>query len=152
MLITPRVGQGKRGPEGHIAYLLRQAQFAVRQAHEAAFEDLGVTAAQFLLLNLLDAYPGASGAELARIAQLTPQTINLIVRKLESDGLLDRQEHETHGRVLRTRLSTRGLAALRRCKARSKLIEQKMLQLLDAKSEQKVRQWLVDVADSFSRE
>jgi len=80
------------------------------------------------------------GAELPRVAHLTPQTINLIVRKLERDGFLEREEHERHGKVLRTRLSSRGLALLRQCKARSRVIEQRMCQLLAAKTGRKLRQ------------
>jgi DNA-binding MarR family transcriptional regulator len=146
MWVPPPVGSGKRGPEGHIGYLLRQAQAALRTAHDAAFAELGLTAPQFLVLTLLDAYPGASGAELARTAQLTPQTMNLIVRKLERDGFIERAEHETHGRVLRLRLSAKGSSRLRVAKAKADKIERRILALTDPTTERKLRRWLVDVA------
>ena len=109
---APLVGEGKRGAQGHIGYLLRQAQAALRLAMDASFAELGLTSPQFLVLNVLDAYPGASGAEVARTTLLTPQTINLIVRNLERDGLVERRSHETHGRVLRTELSGAGSSSL----------------------------------------
>ncbi len=140
------MGTGKRGPNGHIGYLLRQAQAAMRQAYGASLGELGLTGPQFLVLNLIDAYPGASGAELARTAQLTPQTINLIVRKLEREQLIKRQEHETHGRLLRLTLTAKGTTRLRQAKALSDKIERRILALIDDDTEKKLRRWLVDVA------
>ena len=142
----PSVGAGKRGPDGHIGYLLRQATAAMRLAHDEALAEVGLTTPQFLVLNLLDAYPGASGAELARTAQLTPQTMNLIVRKLERERLIGRDEHETHGRVLRLTLTAVGKARLREAKTLSDKIERRILALTDADNERKLRRWLVDVA------
>ena len=144
--VVPAVGAGKRGPDGHIGYLLRQAQAAVRLAHDVALAEVGLTTPQFLVLTLLDAYPGASGAELARIAQLTPQTMNLIARKLERERLIARDEHETHGRVLRLTLTTLGTSRLRQAKMLSDKIERRILALADADTERKLRRWLVDVA------
>jgi len=144
--VPPSVGAGKRGPDGHIGYLLRQAQAAVRLAHDVALAEAGLTTPQFLVLNLLDAYPGASGAGLARTAQLTPQTINLIVRKLEREGLIARDEHETHGRVLRLTLTALGKERLRQGKILSDRIERRILALAEPDTERKLRRWLVDVA------
>jgi DNA-binding MarR family transcriptional regulator len=146
---APAVGEGKRGAIGHIAYLLRQAQGTVRQAHDAAFAEAGLTSPQFLVLTLLDAYPGASGAELARIAMLTPQTMNLVVRNLERDHLIERSEHETHGRVLRLVLTALGTQKLRECKRHANTIENTLLALLDPDVEPLVRQWLTDVATTL---
>ena len=39
----PAPGSGKRGEDGHIDYLLRQAQAATRLTLERALADLGVT-------------------------------------------------------------------------------------------------------------
>ncbi len=144
--VPPALGMGKRGPDGHIGYLLRQAQAAVRHAHDVALAEAGLTTPQFLVLNLLDAYPGASGAELARSAQLTPQTMNLIVRKLERERLIARDEHETHGRVLRLTLTAEGTARLRKGKILSDKLERRILALAEADTERKLRRWLVDVA------
>ena len=79
----PPPGQGKRGEKGYLAYLLRQAQAATRLTLERALADLGVTPPQFAVLTMLKAYPGLSGADLARVALLTPQTVGVIIRNLE---------------------------------------------------------------------
>ena len=148
---VPAAGEGKRGAEGHIAYLLRQAHGAVRFALDAELAQAGLTTPQFLILNLLDTYPGASGADLARIAQLTPQTVNLIVRKLERDRLIARKEHETHGRVLRMELTDAGTQCLRQCKRLADRVESRILDLLGPRAEPEVRRWLAAVAAALLR-
>lgn len=149
--MVPAVGEGRRGRQGHIAYLLRQAHGAVRSALDATLAEAGLTSPQFLVLNLLDTYPGASGAHLARVAQLTPQTVNLIVRKLERERLIARREHETHGRVLRMELTEAGAQRLRQCKQLADGVEARILALLDRDTETKVRSWLTAVAVELLR-
>lgn len=143
---TPRIGEGKRGADGHIAYLLRQAAAALRAALDAEFAVADLTGPQFLVLNLLAAYPGVSGAELARLTQLTPQTINLVVRKLERDALVHREPHASHGRVLCVALTPKGRQTLQRCKRLADAVERRMSRLLGTEAEALVRRWLVDVA------
>src|SRR6516225_2013522 len=87
----PTPGEGKRGPKGHLGYL-------VREAMEKALADLEVTPAQFAVLTMIVAYPGVSGADLARLTFLTPQTINVIVRNLERSGAIAKSAHAVHGR------------------------------------------------------
>ena len=60
----PGPGEAKRGPEGHLGYLLRQASVALRGAMDRALADLEVTTPQFAVLTMVAAYPGASGATL----------------------------------------------------------------------------------------
>ncbi|WP_217272037.1 MarR family winged helix-turn-helix transcriptional regulator [Sphingopyxis sp. BSNA05] len=86
----PAIGEGKRGTDGHIAYLLRQASAAVRQRLEQGFAAHKITLPQFTLLTMLKAYPGLSGAELARLAMLTPQTVNVITANLLKRGAIQR--------------------------------------------------------------
>ena len=112
----PPPGQGKRGEKGHLAYLLRQAQAATRLTLERALADLGVTPPQFAVLTMLKAYPGLSGADLARVALLTPQTVGVIIRNLERDGAIRKNPHPVHGRVLQWTLTRRGETLLGKCR------------------------------------
>lgn len=66
-------------------------------------------------LCFLEETPGLSGAQLARWAMVTPQTMNQILTGLERDGLLVRQADPEHGRILRAFLTPKGLAENRRC-------------------------------------
>src|SRR6516165_10089929 len=91
--VPPPPGQGKRGESGYLGYLLRQAQAAARLSLERALAELGATPPQFVVLTMLKAYPGLSGAELARVALLTPQTVSVIIRNLERDGAIRKSPH-----------------------------------------------------------
>ena len=83
-------GEGPRGAEGHLGYLLRQAQAAFRQAGDAALADLGLTLPQFALLALAGAYGPVSGAALARLSLQTPQTVDAVLKNLARAGLVVR--------------------------------------------------------------
>jgi DNA-binding MarR family transcriptional regulator len=145
----PKLGEQQRGPSGHIAYLLRQAQASVRHGLDQALAQTGLTSPQFLVLNLLNAYPEATGAELARVAQLTPQTMNLIIRKLELEECLTRSESEVHGRKLGLLMTRYGKLKLAQCKRLADEVETRILAHLDPKTEQIARDWLTAVALEF---
>ncbi len=61
---------------------------------------------------LLQATPGLSNAELARQSLITPQTMNVIVGRLEAAGLVVRSPHAAHGRILRAHLTPLGETTL----------------------------------------
>lgn len=149
--VAPAVGEGKRGEDGHLGYLLRQAQTAHRQAMEHALAPLGLTPPQFTVLTMLVAYPGASGADLARLSLLTPQTVSVIVANLERMGALVRTPHATHGRVLQIGVSTKGRQLLARCRTAVDAIEREMAVGLTAVEEAAVRRWLVRIAQQGGR-
>src|SRR5580693_1023207 len=123
----PLPGLGKRGEQGYLAYLLRQAQAAARLAMERALADLGVTPPQFVVLTMLRAYPGLSGADLARVALLTPQTVGVIIRNLERDGAIRKTPHPVHGRVLQWTLTRRGGTLLDNSRRRAVALERRLL-------------------------
>ncbi len=79
--MATRLGEGFRGPDGAVGYLLRQAQLTLRGALGAALRELGITTPQYSVLSVLDVEPGLSGAELARTSMLTPQTTNGILHR-----------------------------------------------------------------------
>jgi DNA-binding MarR family transcriptional regulator len=147
---VPRAGEGKRGSEGHLGYLVRQASVAVRAAMEKALADLDITPPQFSVLTMIVAYPGISGAELARLTFLTPQTINVIVGNLEKAGAIAKSAHAVHGRILRLTATARGQALLRRCRARVDEVEEKLARLVGREEERIVRQWLGAVAETLA--
>lgn len=92
------------------------------------------------------AYPGASGAELARLSLLTPQTMNVILANLERDGAIVRRPHAEHGRIQVNEITTAGKALLARCKRAVKTAEAALVQALSPAQEQVVRRWLVRAA------
>ena len=142
----PPPGEGKRGEKGYLAYLLRQAQAAARLTLERALADLRITPPQFVVLTMLKAYPGLSGADLARVALLTPQTVGVIIRNLERDGAIRKKPHPVHGRVLQWTLTRRGQALLAKCRARGRALERRLQAGLGPTAQATIRRWLSKIA------
>jgi DNA-binding MarR family transcriptional regulator len=148
----PLPGHGKRGEKGHLAYLLRQAQAATRLTLERALDDLGVTPPQFAVLTMLRAYPGLSGADLARVALLTPQTVGVIIRNLERDGAIRKTPHPVHGRVLQWTLTRRGGTLLDRSRQRVTALERRLVAGLGVKAQATIRRWLSKIAADLQQD
>ncbi|MFO1163014.1 MAG: MarR family transcriptional regulator [Reyranellaceae bacterium] len=148
----PRPGEGKRGPEGHLGYLVRQANVAVRGAMDRALADMDVTVPQFAVLTMIAAYPGVSGADLARLTFLTPQTINVIVSNLEKAGAIERSAHAVHGRILQLSATPEGRALLKRCRSRVNALEDRIGALISRDEERVVRRWLSAVAETLGKQ
>jgi DNA-binding MarR family transcriptional regulator len=142
----PAPGEAKRGEKGYLGYLLRQAHAATRLTLERAFADLGITPPQFAVLTMLKAYPGLSGADLARVAVLTPQTVGVIIRNLERDGAIGKEPHPVHGRMLQWTLTRRGANLLGKCRRHAMALERRLQSGLSAKSRLTVRRWLSKIA------
>src|SRR6266508_1729840 len=147
---VPRPGEGKRGPEGHLGYLVRQASVAVRAAMEKVLADIEITPPQFSVLTMIVAYPGVSGAALARLTFLTPQTINVIVRNLEKMGAIKKSADAEHGRILRLNATAKGQALLKRCRARVAQVDDRLAALAGRDEERVVRRWLSAVGEALS--
>jgi DNA-binding MarR family transcriptional regulator len=109
---APRIGERYRGVEGRSGYLLRQAWHAFRGAMEAALRAHGLSGSQYAVLSVLARDPGMSGADLARACNTTPQAMNGVLATLERDGLVERQPHPTHGRILQVTLTLEGTRRL----------------------------------------
>ena len=126
--------------ERQLGYELRLAEQAWRKNLEGPMRELGVTVPQYSTLRALERAPGASSAELARSAFVTPQTMNAIVLQLEHAGLIQRTVRTTNLRVLNAKLTPAGKALatkarrlVRRLEATAvaDLSELQHLQLLD---------------------
>lgn len=145
----PRVGEAKRGPEGHLTYLLRQANASVRLALDRALAKEEMTHPQQSVLTMIRAYEAISAADVARLTMLTPQTINGIVRALELRGAIRKEPDPVHGRILRLIITEEGHALNKRCRALTAPIEATLQAKMGANAEESIRQWMVEVAKAF---
>src|SRR5215216_88207 len=105
---VPAIGQSYRGVDGHSSYLLRQAWQAVSAAMDSALRPHGLTGPQYGVRSVLSREPGASGADLARACNTTPQAMNGVLATLERERLIERHPHPTHGRILQVTLTREG--------------------------------------------
>lgn len=145
----PAIGEAKRGPQGYLTYLLRQANASVRLALDRALAKEGMTYPQQAALTMIRAYEAISAADLARLAMLTPQTVNGIVRALEERGAIRKEPDPVHGRILRLVVTEEGRTLNKRCRALTAPIEAALNAKIDARHERALREWLVAVAKSF---
>ena len=148
----PAAGVGRRGIHGHLPYLLRQANAVTRLALDRALADLEMTLPQFSALQMIGAYQPLSSADLARLTWLTPQTVNAIVRNLETRAAIVRSPHDAHGRILNVELTAKGRRLLAQCRKRADRITAKLEAGLTSASDQEaVRRWLTYVATELGQ-
>jgi DNA-binding MarR family transcriptional regulator len=132
-----------------VGYVLKVAQQRLRLAMDTAMRDLGVTAPQYEVLRYLGESAGMSGADLARRAFVTPQTMNRIIVNLDKADLIERVPHAKSGRVLDTRLSPAGRRLLENCRERVDAVENTMLSGLTAAEREQLQDLLQRCADSL---
>ena len=86
---------------------------------------------QFTVLLAVSFVPGASGAQLARVCEVTPQTMTTVLSNLESKGLIERTPSSVHQKVLITMLTPRGRALLRKATIRERAVEERLCAAFD---------------------
>jgi DNA-binding MarR family transcriptional regulator len=105
-------------PEHAIGFLLKSIQHTLRQTLDEAMRKQGVelSFAQFVALFGLSCEPGITGAQLARRAMVSAQTMNSALHRLEVDGLIARRPHPHSRRADSWSLTDEGLAELARAR------------------------------------
>src|SRR5947207_8883164 len=97
-------------PEANLGYLFRLAHQRFRALLEHELEDLGLSAQDYGILSVFETRPELSTSELARITQVTRQTMHTSILSLEAAGLLERRARNQ--RVVLVRPTRRGRARL----------------------------------------
>lgn len=137
----------KKSPHETIGYALKQAQQALRLHMDRELKEVGLTAPQYAVLSSLEAEAGLSNAMLARQAFVTPQTMQVMLVKLEKAGLIERTPDEVHGRIQRTTLTSAGSAALKKAHDVGRSSERLIVEVLGADRASEVKKLLNDVAE-----
>src|SRR5271170_8493019 len=102
-----------------VAVLVKRLLQLFREGLDEKLRPYGVTAAQLHVLAKLDHEPGISGAKLARTCMVTPQTTQVLLRGIETNGWIVRTKHPENERVLQATLTPTGkrvLARSHRCR------------------------------------
>src|SRR3977135_133104 len=94
------------GPEANLGYLFRLAYQRFRALLEDELEDIGLSAQEYVILSVFETRPELSTSELARITQVTRQTMHAAVLELETAGLIERRPKTQ--RVILVRPTRRG--------------------------------------------
>ena len=96
---------------------IKVAEQATQQAKERVLREAGITVAQQAALTILSDHDGLTAAELARRCQVTPQTLNSTVGRMEARGLVQRSPHPMHGTLIEIHLTQRGREVFERADA-----------------------------------
>jgi len=89
-------------------YLIKRAQAAIHVCLEEIVSAHGLGIPQFVVLSFLAETPGLANADLARRAFVTPQSMNEVLKQLESTGLVERRQNPTNARILNAYLTHSG--------------------------------------------
>jgi DNA-binding MarR family transcriptional regulator len=100
-------------PQPDFLIQLRRAQHAVRLRLDAELAATGLTTPQYTVLAALEREGELSASDLAREFGMTAQTVNVLVKALETCGLVRRSRHPDHGRILLASLTPTGRQALK---------------------------------------
>jgi DNA-binding MarR family transcriptional regulator len=119
-------------PQPDFLVQLRRTQHAVRNRLDADLAATGLTMPQYTVLAALDRQGDLSASDLARQLGMTAQTVNVLVKGLETAGLLSRTRHPSHGRILLAELTATGRRALTRGYAAGKAVQDRVLSGLTA--------------------
>ena len=110
----------------------------------ANWSDLGLSAQDYGILSVFETRPELSTSELARISQVTRQTMHTSILSLEAAGLVERSARNQ--RVVLVRPTTRGRQCLETATRRVRLVEHAALADLSRKDARTIRAWLASLA------
>jgi DNA-binding MarR family transcriptional regulator len=131
-------------PDANLGYLFRLAHQRFRGALDEGLHDLGLSAHEYGVLSVFASRPELSTSELARIAQVSRQSMHAGVLRLEAAGLVERRARNQ--RDVQVRLTRRGPRRLEAATERVRAIERSALADLTRSDERVVRRWLAAVA------
>lgn len=138
------------GRERLIGYLLRRGQHAWQRALDETLHPLGISAAGFGVLRLIDTSPASSGAALAAGTLYSPQATHQLLVSLEAAGLVRRTPDPSDARRLLAQLTPRGREVLAEAYRRASELEERMTAGLSAAEHVRFREWLIQAADALS--
>jgi DNA-binding MarR family transcriptional regulator len=111
-----------------LGYLLSRVMFALKSDVSAAVLDpLEVAFPEYLCMRVLSKYPGQSNADLARALSVSPQAMNMVLRRLEERGLVTRPASVASGRSLPAQLTREGADLLKRTDAGVRAAENRLM-------------------------
>jgi DNA-binding MarR family transcriptional regulator len=83
-------------------------EHALERASKRMEDAIGVSGPQRFALRLIGGYPGLGAGQLAAVLHLHPSTVTGMVQRLESRGLVRREQHAHDGRRMHLYLTPAG--------------------------------------------
>lgn len=99
-------------------FYVQQVEQLVRRRIDECLQPDGLTAGQYMVMNLIVHHEPVSSAELARRANMTAQSMGEFIKNLESKQLVTRCTDPDNRRVIQVTLTPAGRQLLVRCEAK----------------------------------
>jgi DNA-binding MarR family transcriptional regulator len=130
---NPKAREWWTKPEHAVGLLLRSLHHTLRQSMDEALRKQGIDLSFAAVVALFGLHnePGITGAQLARRAFVSAQTMNSALHRLELEGRIERRPHPDSRRADSWSLTAAGLAELERAHAVGISVFTKMLASFD---------------------
>jgi DNA-binding MarR family transcriptional regulator len=134
-----------------MTYMLRLVSSALGYQVDRALKEFSLTHTQLGALSHLKLVrPGAlSGAELGQRIGVTPQSMSTAVAALLARGLVEREPHPDHGRILQLRITPAGTEIRDRAQTAIKKLNDRILSLLDEEQQRQLGEILRTLMDGL---
>jgi DNA-binding MarR family transcriptional regulator len=132
-------------------YLIKRAQAALHVCLEEIVSPHGLGIPQYVVLSLLAETPGLANAELARRAFVTPQSMNEVLKQLESTGLVERRRNPANARILNAYLTRTGNRKWSAVSSQVRELEARLLSGLTTDERQTLNRSLLTIIDNVTR-
>ncbi|NYF89155.1 MarR family transcriptional regulator [Tunturiibacter empetritectus] len=119
-------GVKRQAERRRAAQMMKRILIHFRSQMDEALRPQGVTTAQLHILKTLREEPGVSGAQLARLCYVTPQSAQSLLTGLARDGWIVRNKGRGNDRILAARLTAEGEELLQEAEKMVKVIEGKL--------------------------
>ena len=141
----------------NLAKLYRRPGFLVRRAHQIAVSifleesrELRITTTQYGILYVLRHNPGIDQVSLAKLLGLDRSTTGMVLKKLETDGLIGRGVGRDDRRRRSLHLTKAGVQTLQRLTGPARRSQERMLSALDPGERETFLRLLDKVARKFN--
>jgi len=130
-------------------YLIKRAEIEVTSRMYSSLADYDITPIQFTVLYFVDYDKGdLSSAQLSRRFSMTPQSMNELVKVLETKKLLKKAVDPSHKRILRLSLTAKGKKLLQDCNNALDIMEASLLQGLSSTEIDNLRKLIGKILES----
>ncbi|MEC3977379.1 MarR family winged helix-turn-helix transcriptional regulator [Amycolatopsis sp. H20-H5] len=114
-----------KGLESRLGTFLKSAEQALMAEKNRVLRPFGLSVPQYAVLHALSVAP-LSGAQLARVCCVTPQSMASLLSTMESKKLVERSPSDVHAQVLVAKLTRTGHATFRKADAAALAVEARL--------------------------
>jgi DNA-binding MarR family transcriptional regulator len=108
------------------AQMMKRILIHFRSQMDEKLRPQGVTTAQLQILKVIREEPRGSGAQLARVCYVTPQSAQALLKSLENGGWITRTKDPENERILIAQLTPSGMELLDTAERLARVIEKRL--------------------------